>query len=379
LDALVNGKVLLDGGLTRGQAVLVAAGRIQGVVDDARLPQGARRVDLKGGLLAPGFIDLQVNGGGGVLFNEAPEPATIARIGRAHRRFGTTGFLPTLITTDHATTARAIEAVRRAIDDGMPGVLGIHLEGPHINPARKGVHDQAQIRPLSKGDAALLTSLPRGKTLLTLAPECVPSEAILALARDAIVFAGHTDGGFQEIRAGLAAGISGFTHLFNAMSQLGSREPGAVGAALTSNAACGIIVDGHHVHPASVRLAFAARPRGLFLVTDAMPPVGAEMAGFALGEQWIEVRDGRCTTQDGRLAGSALDMASAVRNAVQLVGIPLEDALRMASTVPADVLGECERGRIAPGMHADLVLLDEAVQVRATWIRGDVAWSETSP
>jgi N-acetylglucosamine-6-phosphate deacetylase len=261
----------------------------------------------------------------------------------------------------------------------MPGVLGIHLEGPHINPARKGVHDQAQIRPLSPDDAALLTSLPRGKTLLTLAPECVPSEAILALARDAIVFAGHTDGGFQEIRAGLAAGISGFTHLFNAMSQLGSREPGAVGAALTSNAACGIIVDGHHVHPASVRLAFAARPRGLFLVTDAMPPVGAEIAGFALGEQWIEVRDGRCTTQDGRLAGSALDMASAVRNAVQLVGISLEDALRMASTVPADVLGECERGRIAPGMHADLVLLNEAMQVRATWIGGEVAWSETSP
>jgi N-acetylglucosamine-6-phosphate deacetylase len=379
LDALVNGKVLLDGGLTRGQAVLVAAGRIQGVVDDARLPQGARRVDLKGGLLAPGFIDLQVNGGGGVLFNDAPDPATIARIGRAHRRYGTTGFLPTLITTDRATTARAIEAVRRAIDDVMPGVLGIHLEGPHINPARKGVHDQAQIRPLGPDDAALLTSLPRGKTLLTLAPECVPSEAIPALARDAIVFAGHTDGGFQEIRAALAAGISGFTHLFNAMSQLGSREPGAVGAALTSNAACGIIVDGHHVHPASVRLAFAARPRGLFLVTDAMPPVGAEIAGFALGEQWIEVRDGRCTTPDGRLAGSALDMASAVRNAVQLVGIPLEDALRMASTVPADVLGECERGRIAPGMHADLVLLDEAVQVRATWIGGDVAWSETSP
>jgi N-acetylglucosamine-6-phosphate deacetylase len=379
LDALVNGKVLLDGGLTRGRAVLVAGGRIQGVVDNARLPQEARRVDLEGGLLAPGFIDLQVNGGGGVLFNAAPEPATLARIGKAHRRHGTTGFLPTLITADRATTARAIEAVRCAIKGGMPGVLGIHLEGPHINPKRKGVHDEAQIRPLCSDDAALLTSLRGGRTLLTLAPECVPPEATLALARDAIVFAGHTDGSYQEIRAGLAAGISGFTHLFNAMSQLGSREPGAVGAALTSDAACGIIVDGHHVHPASVRLAFAARPRGLFLVTDAMPPVGAEMAGFALGEQWIEVQDGRCTTQDGRLAGSALDMASAVRNAVQLVGIPLEDALRMASTSPADVLGECHRGRIASGMHADLVLLDEALQVRATWIGGEAAWSETSP
>jgi N-acetylglucosamine-6-phosphate deacetylase len=379
LDALVNGKVLLDGGLAYGRAVLVAGGRIEDVVDDARLPQGARRVDLEDGLLAPGFIDLQVNGGGGVLFNDAPEHAAIARIGRAHRRYGTTGFLPTLITTDRATTARAVDAVRRAIDDGIPGVLGIHLEGPHINPARKGVHDQAQIRPLSPDDAALLTSLRRGRTLLTLAPECVPPEAIRALARDAIVFAGHTDGSYQEIRAGLAAGISGFTHLFNAMSQLGSREPGAVGAALTSDAACGIIVDGHHVHPASLQLAFAARPPGLFLVTDAMPPVGAAMTGFALGEQWIEVRDGRCTTQDGRLAGSALDMASAVRNVVQLVGIPLEDALRMASTVPADVLEDRERGRIAPGMHADLVLLDEALRVRATWIGGAAEWSEASP
>jgi N-acetylglucosamine-6-phosphate deacetylase len=377
LDALVNGKILLDGGLALGLALLLADGRIQGLVDDARVPQDARRIDLEGGLLAPGFIDLQVNGGGGVLLNDAPEPATIARIGKAHRRYGTTGFLPTLITADRATMARAIDAARRAIDDGMPGVLGIHLEGPHINPARKGVHDEEHLRPLADNDVALLTSLRRGTTVLTLAPECVPAAAVAALAREAIIFAGHTDGTFAEIRAGLSAGISGFTHLFNAMSQVGAREPGAVGAALTSDAACGLIVDGHHVHPANLRLAFEARPHGLFLVTDAMPPVGAAMAGFALGGQWIEVREGRCTTADGRLAGSALDMASAVRNAVRLVGIPLEEALRMASTRPADLLGERERGRIAPGMHADLVLLDETLQVRASWIGGEAAWSET--
>jgi N-acetylglucosamine-6-phosphate deacetylase len=379
LDALVNGKILLDGGLVGGRALLVAGGRIRDVVDDARTPQDARRIDLEGGLLAPGFIDLPVNGGGGVLLNDAPEPATIARIGKAHRRYGTTGFLPTLITTDRATMVRAIAAVRRAIDGGMPGVLGIHLEGPHINPARKGVHDEAHIRPLGGGDVTLLTSLRRGRTLLTLAPERVPAAAIQALAREAIVLAGHTDATCAQIRAGLAAGISGFTHLFNAMSQLGAREPGAVGAALTSDAACGVIVDGHHVHPASLRLAFTARPRGLFLVSDAMPPVGTALAGFALGGQWIEVRDGRCTTADGRLAGSALDMATAVRNAVQLVGIPLEEALRMASTRPADLLGERERGRIAPGLHADLVLLDEALRVRATWIGGEAAWSEADP
>lgn len=379
MDALVNGKILLDGGLVGGRALLIAGGRIQGVVDEGRLPQDVRRIDLEGGVLAPGFIDIQVNGGGGVLLNDAPEPATVAQIGKAHRRYGTTGFLPTLITTDRPTMARAIAAVRRAIDDGTPGVLGMHLEGPHINPARKGVHDEAHIRSLGPDDVALLTSLRRGRTLLTLAPECVPAGAIETLARKAIVFAGHTDGTCAQIRAGLAAGISGFTHLFNAMSQLGAREPGAVGAALTSDAACGLIVDGHHVHPASLRLAYEARPRRLFLVTDAMPPVGAAMAGFALGGQWIEVRDGRCTTADGRLAGSALDMATAVRNAVRLVGIPLEEALAMASTRPADLLGERERGRIAPGMHADLVLLDETLQVRATWIGGEAAWSEAGP
>jgi N-acetylglucosamine-6-phosphate deacetylase len=379
LDALVNGEILLDGGRVADRAVLLAEGRIQGVVDGAKVPDDARRIDLEGGLLAPGFIDLQVNGGGGVLFNDAPELATIARIGAAHRRHGTTGFLPTLITTDRATMAHAIAAVQGAIEAGVPGVLGIHLEGPHINPARKGVHDEAQIRPLGPDDLALLTSLQHGHTLVTLAPECVPRAAIETLARDAIVFAGHTDGTFEQIRAGLAAGISGFTHLFNAMSQLGSREPGAVGAALTSDAACGIIVDDHHVHRASLRLAFEARPGGLFLVTDAMPPAGADQTGFALGGQWIEVREGRCTTADGRLAGSALDMAAAVRNAVQLVAIPLDEALRMASLRPAEVLGDAERGRIAPGMWADLVLLDQALQVRATWIAGDVVWSEATP
>jgi N-acetylglucosamine-6-phosphate deacetylase len=380
LDALVNGTVLLDGDLVVGHALLIEGARIRAVLADAAAPRGARRIDLEGGLLAPGFIDLQVNGGGGSLFNDEPTEGTIARIGAAHRRYGTTAFLPTLITADRDTMAQAIDAVAGAIGAGVPGVLGIHLEGPHINPAKKGVHDAALIRPLDPDDALLLTSLRRGRTLITLAPECVPRDAIEALARHAMVFAGHTDATYAQIRAGLAAGIGGFTHLFNAMSQLGSREPGAVGAALTCDRPCGIIVDGHHVHPASVRLALEAKPRGsVFLVSDAMPPVGADQAGFALGTAWIEVRGGRCTTSDGRLAGSTLDMASAVRNAVNLVGVPLVEALRMASTYPAGVLNDQERGRIAPGMRADLVLLDDALQVRATWIGGEPVWSEAAP
>lgn len=374
LEALAGATIHTGTAILTDHAVLLDGGRIGAVVPLAELPAGVTRVDLGGGVLAPGFVDVQVNGGGGALFNDAPTPETIARVGAAHRRFGTTGFLPTLITTDRGTMARAAAAVRAALADGVPGVLGIHFEGPHLNPARRGVHDARHIRQLEADDLDLLTSLGAGVTVVTLAPERVPGEAIRALrARGVRVCAGHTDGTRDEVRAGIAAGVSGVTHLFNAMSPLASREPGAVGAALADpEVFCGVIVDGHHVHDDAVRVAWRAKPRGrLFLVTDAMPPVGADMAGFRLGDRRIDVRDGRCVGEDGRLAGSALDMATAVRNAVRRVGIPLDEALRMASTYPADFLGLSHQlGRIAPGHRADLVLLDDELHVRATWIGG---------
>jgi len=380
LDALVEGRVLLDGEIVEGRAVVLEAGRIAAVVPPGEVPARARRLDLEGGLLAPGFIDLQVNGGGGVLFNDAPEPASLGAIGRAHRRFGTTGFLPTLITTDRATMRRAIAAVREAIGAGVPGVLGLHLEGPHLNPAKAGVHDARHTRPVGPGDLDLLSSLGVGRTLVTLAPEMVDPGDIRALgARGVVVSAGHTEAPIEQLQAAFAAGITGVTHLYNAMGQLGSRAPGAVGAALADPEAwCGIIVDGHHVHPASVRIAWRAKPRGrLFLVTDAMPPVGTTMTAFEVAGRRIEVRGGRALAGDGRLAGSVLDMAGAVRHAVAAVGIPLAEALRMASEYPATFLGIAhERGRIAPGLAADLVLLDGGLRVRATWIAGRVEWGE---
>ncbi|WP_024869884.1 N-acetylglucosamine-6-phosphate deacetylase [Pseudoxanthomonas suwonensis] len=373
--ALLNARVLAGETLQDGLAVLVRDGNIAAVLPAEQARAQADEVqDLDGGILLPGFIDAQVNGGGGVLFNNDTTAAAIAAIGRAHRRFGTTGFLPTLISDDAPVMARAVAATREAIAAGVPGVLGVHLEGPYIAPARKGTHDASKFRVPDAAEAAMATSLDNGVTLVTLAPEQVPLDTIRAMvARGAIVAAGHTAATYEQARAGLDAGLRGFTHLYNAMSPLQGREPGAVGAALEDREAwCGIIVDGVHVHPASLRVALAAKPRGkLYLVTDAMPMVGADDPSFALYGEVITAVDGVVRNAAGALAGSALDMATAVRNSVRLLGLPLEEAARMASTYPARFLGLDDRlGRIDAGYRADLVLLDEALQVRATWIGG---------
>jgi N-acetylglucosamine-6-phosphate deacetylase len=255
----------------------------------------------------------------------------------------------------------------------VPGVLGIHLEGPFLAPARKGVHDARQFRSPGEADVALAASLRRGRTLMTLAPERVSADVIARLVEAGVVVAaGHTAGEYAAIRAGLDVGVRGFTHLFNAMSPLTSRAPGAVGAALEDRASwCGVIVDGHHVHPAAVRVALAAKPVGkLFLVTDAMPPVGASDPSFTLNGETITLKDGICRTADGVLAGSGLTMIDAVRNCVELVGMPLDEAARMASTYPADFLGLDDYGRIAAGCHANLTVVDERFTVCETWIGG---------
>ena len=376
--ALINARAFTPHGFRDDVAVLVDGGRIAALVgaDDARL-RDADVHDLGGRMLLPGFIDCQVNGGGDVLFNDAPTVDAIRRIGAAHRRFGTTGFLPTLISDDVDVMRAAIAAVDAAIAEGVPGVLGIHLEGPYLAPARRGVHDAAKFRAPDASEIALVSSLQNGVTVLTIAPERVSIDAIGELARrGVIVCAGHTAATYDETRAALDAGLVGFTHLYNAMSPLTSREPGVVGAALEDAASwCGIVVDGHHVHPASLRIALAAKPRGkLMLVTDAMPPVGGDSDSYALGGVAITCRDGRCQTPDGVLAGSALDMAGAVRNAVSMLGVTLDEAARMASAYPAAFLRlSSTHGAIAPGLRADFVELDDGLAVRRTWIGGEVA------
>lgn len=373
--ALTHARVLAADGWHDDLAVLLEGERIVDLLPpaDPRV-RDAHQHDLHGAMLVPGFIDVQVNGGGGVLFNEAPTVETLRRIGAAHRRFGTTGFLPTLISDRVEVMRAALAAVEQALAEGVPGLLGIHLEGPYLAAARKGVHDPKYFHAPGSDELALLCAPHRGVRLLTLAPDRVPLASIGALAgAGLIVCAGHTAADYETIRAALAAGVRGFTHLFNAMTPFGSREPGVVGAALEdADSWCGIIVDGHHVHPASLRVAIAAKPRGkMLLVTDAMPPVGADRPDYVLNGETIVVRDGICQTAQGVLAGSALDMASAVRNAVQLLGLPLEEAVRMASTYPAEFLGlGASQGRIAPGYRADLVALDDEYRVQRSWIGG---------
>jgi N-acetylglucosamine-6-phosphate deacetylase len=369
-----NGHVLTDRGFERDVSVVVEDGYIVAVLPGDTATTTASTIDLQGGSLVPGFIDTQVNGGGDVLFNDEPTVDGLRRIAAAHRRFGTTGMMPTLISDDVAVMQRAIDAVREAIAQGVPGILGIHLEGPYLAEARKGVHDPHKFHVPDARELDLVASLDNGRTMVTLAPERFAPETLRALAdRGVIVCAGHTAAGYEQLRDAFAAGVSGVTHLFNAMTPMGSREPGGVGAALEDRGSwCGIIVDGFHVHDASLRIAIAAKPQGkMMLVTDAMPPVGGEREDFTLYGIPMTCRDGKCTTAEGGLAGSALDMAGAVRNTVERVGLPLAEACRMASTYPAEFLGlGGELGRIAPGYRADLVCLDSHLRVQASWIGG---------
>jgi len=372
--AFTNGRILTDRGFETDVTVLVEDGHIVAVVPGPP-PKDAEVIDLAGRYLVPGFIDTQVNGGGDVLFNDEPTVEGLHRIAAAHRRYGTTGMLPTLISDDVEVMRRAIDATRDALAQQVPGVLGVHLEGPYLNAARKGVHDPSKFHTPDAAELDLVASLGRdGVTLVTLAPERFDATTLRALAqRGVVIAAGHTAANYEQLRDGFANGITGITHLFNAMTPMNSREPGAVGAALENpDAWCGLIVDGFHVHDATLRVAIAARPRGkMMLVTDAMPPVGGEREAFSLYGVEMICRDGQCTTADGTLAGSALDMASAVRNTVQRLGLPLEEACRMASQYPAEFIGlGGDLGRIAPGYRADLVVLDDALQVQGSWIGG---------
>ena len=378
IQAIVNGQVFDGESLQQGLAVLIQDTRIHSVVDARELPpQVSDTYDLRGGILVPGFIDLQVNGGGGVLFTTAPTVGSLRVIGSVHRRCGTTGFLPTVITTSFTVMRQAITSVRQAMDEGVPGVLGIHLEGPFLNAERKGIHDARKFCALDEEGIDILTSLDVGVTLVTLAPELTSAAMIRSLVQaGVIVCAGHSAADYVQTREALASGVSGFTHLFNAMTPLQSREPGMVGAALEDDDSWfGIIADGQHVHPATFRIAVAAKRRGgAVLVTDAMPSVGSTDNSFVLDGTTIGVSNGRVTSPSGTLAGSNLDMLSAVNNAAEFSRVDWFEAVRMASLYPARVLGlGGELGAIKPGYRANLVALDSQRAIRASWIDGVMA------
>jgi N-acetylglucosamine-6-phosphate deacetylase len=355
-------------------AVLIEGCRVCAIAAVDEIPLGCQIRGLPAGaFVTPGFVDLQVNGGGGILFNDDPTPDALRGIARAHRRFGTTALLPTLITDTREKMRLAITAACAVV--GHDGVLGLHLEGPFINTARAGVHDRAHVVPAEMADLELLRELGQaGRSLITLAPECVPVGFIRGLVDAGIrVSAGHSEASADIVLRAIEEGMTGVTHLFNAMPAFQGRAPGVVGAALAERRlVAGLIVDGIHVDPVSVRAAFAAKgSEGIALVTDAMPTVGAEAREFSLMGRPVSLRNGRIETAEGTLAGAHLDMASAVRNAVTLCGIPLDDALRAASQTPARFLGlEGERGALVRGARADLVALDADLRVVACWAEG---------
>jgi N-acetylglucosamine-6-phosphate deacetylase len=374
---LLGARVLTEDGLRDDVALLIEDGLILDILDPrAAARERAEEQHLpEGAILAPGFIDVQVNGGGGVLFNDTPSVQGACAIAAAHRRFGTTALLPTVITDRPDVMRRGAEAARAAA--GLPdsGVAGVHLEGPFISPKRPGVHNPALIRRMGATDAAWLADLGAAMPLLlTVAPEEVEDEFLdLMAAAGVVLSAGHTAASAERVAEALAHGLRGFTHLYNAMPPLAGRDPGPVGAALLDGTAwCGLIADGIHVHPMSLRLALAARPEGrMLLVTDSMSVQGTEAQSFALYGKTIFRRHGRLETEDGILAGADLDMAAAVRNAVAMLGLPVERALRMASSYPAAFMRLGDRGRVAPGLRADLVLLTGDLQVLGTWIGGN--------
>ena len=370
----VAASCVFDGDVVhRDAAAIVVADRIDSIVQRARIPANLPVYELpKGAWLVPGFIDVQVNGGGDVLFNDAPTAETARKIGAAHRRFGTTAFLPTLISDSPAKMGAALAALDEL--SAGPSVLGIHLEGPFLSPDKAGVHDPRHIRSPTASDFEMITGRRRGVTLVTLAPEQVPPDFISKLTTAGVrVALGHSMATYAQTQQAIADGLTGFTHLFNAMRALDSREPGPIGAALEcADVWYGLIVDRVHVAPAMLRLALRGRGRPI-LVTDAMPPVGGKRATFTLNGTKIFARDGCCTRQDGRLAGTCLDMASAVRNCVRSLGVPLTEALRFASGNPAQFLGMAdELGKLAPGWRADMAAIDpETVEVYRTWVAGE--------
>lgn len=378
----LTGAEIFDGANWHSDAALVIDKGVVSSISGAALPDDIRRVELGGGKLVPGFIDIQVNGGGGVLLNDGPSVDVIRTICDAHFAFGTTALLPTLITDTPEITAAALNAGKAAALDKVTGFIGLHIEGPHLSVSHKGTHDPKLIRPMEDADlVALIEAAQQLPVLLTtVAPETVPADKIKALTdAGVIVSLGHSGASYEVALAATEAGATMATHLFNAMSQLGHRSPGVVGAVLQSGElSAGLIADGFHVDKASMAIAIRAKqgPSRIFLVTDAMSTIGTDITSFTLNGRRITRAGGRLTLDDGTLAGADLDMISAVRFVHNELGLPLEEALRMASLYPAESLRiDHHYGRLLPGYVANIVHLDDRLDVNQVWIDGDLHYA----
>lgn len=375
----LTGARIFDGAQMQSNSALVMEGaRIGAVVPEDKIPADAEVVHLNGGILSPGFVDLQVNGGGGLMFNDDQSVAALQIMASAHARLGATSILPTLITDTPARVEAAIDAVADAIEVGISGIIGLHLEGPHLSIPRKGAHDPALIRKMEDSDLELLCEAAKRLPILkvTLAAETVTPDQIATLARSGVLVSlGHSDADYGTCYAASTAGARCVTHLFNAMSQLGNREPGLVGAALEDGSlSAGLIADGIHVHPATIRAALAAKmgPGVIFLVSDAMALAGSERDHFTINGRMVRRGDGRLTLEDGTLAGADLDLLQATRNLIGWGHVSEDTALAMATSYPATVAGVADEiGTLKPGARADVLhLKHDAAKCAAIWQGG---------
>ena len=351
----LNGRIFDGKRLRCGHAIRFVDGHAGEFGPDAEVPRDGKVVDLSGDILAPGYVDLQINGGGGVMLNDDPSVDTLRRIAGAHRNLGVATLLPTLISDSAEKTRATIEATIEAVQEGVPGIAGLHLEGPHLSIARKGAHDPAFIRPMEDDDLDTLVTASGKLPVLkvTVAPESVTEEQVSTLARaGALVSLGHSDASLEVCMRYFEAGARCVTHMFNAMSQLGNREPGLVGAALgCGGVSASLIADAVHVHPETIRAAWAAKagPGRMFLVSDAMAVAGTDLTEFELGGRLIRRRDGALRLQDGTLAGADLELTFAIKILVENANVSLESALQAAISHPAALIG-------VPGAMADAQL-----------------------
>jgi N-acetylglucosamine-6-phosphate deacetylase len=372
-DRTIFGRAFVGGELREGTLIALDDGRIIDVRDAAHPPAGS---DVAEGVIVPGFIDVHVHGGDGADFMDATDDA-VARVRRFHATEGTTAMAATTLSASRQHLHEAVTTIARAPRTGGAAICGIHLEGPYISLARAGAQDAGSIRPAEILElAALIAEGPHLRWMMTVAPEIEGVRALIEHFRDRMRFSiGHTAAEYADCVAALAWGASHFTHLFNAMTGLEHRRPGAVGAALTSvDATAELIADGIHVHPAVLRIAALAMPHRIALVTDAIRACGMKDGIYKLYEHDVTVADGAARLADGTLAGSVLTMRCAVQNMVELAGLPLELVLPLATEVPARVLGVSDRkGKIAPGYDADLVVLTDRFEIAATYLRGQLA------
>ena len=380
-QALLGSQIFCGERFYDDHALLLDGKSIVDIVHKNNIPDNFNKIELDQGILAPGFIDLQVNGGGGVLFNNSPNKESLNTIIKAHQFFGTTSIMPTVISDSLEVLEQCIKTVTEEIKNNS-SLLGIHIEGPFFNTKYRGVHQKQYISTINSDYLNLFESLRGFPVMLTLAPECISSQQLKHLTSLGIkTLAGHSDATYDELDDAINNGLDGFTHLFNAMGQISAREPGVVGSALHfENTFASIIVDLHHVHPSLIQLAYQLKPKGkLFFISDSMATINHGKPSFELYDEVVNESDGRLVNSEGKLAGSSITQIDAVKNAYQKCNIPLNQALAMASRYPAEYLGIANHwGSLKPGYRADLVHFDSNFKVHNAWVSGKQINRESS-